>query len=122
MAEVSTKIWEISRAGLETEICPEIFRSHSSQSLRKTRDFDDCDCILRGPGNCLVPVTVPAAKGVPVQRCVTARKMKVDQATGRLDKHDPYKSRHSADGGFAKGSAPAYPPARSPPPRPLSTT
>ena len=26
----------------ETEICPEIFRSHSSQSLRKTRDFDDC--------------------------------------------------------------------------------
>ena len=42
MAEVSTKIWEISRAGLETEICPEIFRSHSSQSLRKTRDFDDC--------------------------------------------------------------------------------
>ena len=41
MAEVSTKIWEISRAGLETEICPEIFRSHSSQSLRKTRDFHD---------------------------------------------------------------------------------
>ena len=42
MAEVSTKIWEISRAGLETEICPEIFRSHSSQSLRKTRDYHDC--------------------------------------------------------------------------------
>ena len=65
-------------------------------------DEKGLDCILRGPGNCLVPVTVPAAKGVPVQRCVTARKIKVDQATGRLDKHDPYKSRHSADGGFAK--------------------
>ena len=53
MAEVSTKIWEISRAGLETEICPEIFRSHSSQSLRKTRDFDDwCVPVFVRGGRC----------------------------------------------------------------------
>ena len=60
------------------------------------------DCILNGPGNRLVNITVPASKGVPIQRCVTARKIKIDQATGCLDKNDPFKSRHSADGGFAR--------------------
>ena len=58
MAEVSTKIWEISRAGLrlETETCPEIFRSHSSQSLRRSQG--------RGPRRGPVPFYPSHSRGV----------------------------------------------------------
>ena len=77
-------------------------RDSPQRTQWEAADRKALDCILRVPGNRLVPVTVPAAAGVPIQRCVTARKIKIDQATGGLDQHDPFKSRHSADGGFAK--------------------
>ena len=51
-------------------------------------------------GNCLVPETEPIALGEPIARCVSARKIKIDPATGGLDSKSPLKSRHSCDGGF----------------------
>ena len=49
-------------------------------------------------GNRLVPEKVALDKNAPIMRCVTARKLKIDQATGRLADHNPFKSRHAGDG------------------------
>ena len=69
-------------------------------------DRQALNVILAGPGNCLVPVSEPESIGEPVARTVSpsrpARKLKVDQATGRLAAKDAYKSRHAVDGGFLK--------------------
>ena len=59
------------------------------------------DAILRA-GNKLVPVGVPEGKGVPIARTVTARRLKIDPATGRLAEKNAYKSRHALDGGYLK--------------------
>ena len=59
------------------------------------------NAILAYPGNRLVSRSVPASKGLVVAPCVTQRKLKVDQATGRLADTNPFKSRHGVDGGRA---------------------
>ena len=56
--------------------------------------------VILAAGNRLVPVTTARASGQPIARCVTARKLKLNQATGELDQHDPFKSRHSVDGAY----------------------
>jgi hypothetical protein len=53
--------------------------------------------VILAAGNRLVPITVPRNRGVPIARTVTARRIKVDQSTGSIEK---FKSRHSFDGGF----------------------
>ena len=63
-----------------------------------TLDRKGLESILQA-GNTLVPVTEPQELGVPIARTVTARKLKLNQATGELEKHNGFKSRHSLDGG-----------------------
>jgi len=57
------------------------------------------DAVLAWPGNRLVPVDVPGNLGIPVAPCVTQRRIKIDQATGRLASENAFKSRHCVDGG-----------------------
>ena len=57
------------------------------------------DSILRA-GNRLVKISLAKALGAVVARTVTTRKMKIDQDTKELDKHDPFKSRHAFDDTF----------------------
>ena len=59
------------------------------------------DAILKA-GNVLVPVSKPESLGVPIARTVTARRIKIDPATGRLAENNPFKSRHNVDGGYLK--------------------
>ena len=74
----------------------EVFESeHRDKWLEAERKA--LEVILACPGNRLVPITVPGASGTPIGRCVTQRSIKVDQATGVLDR---FKSRHCVDGGF----------------------
>ena len=56
------------------------------------------DALLVTPGNRLVPTSTPRNAGLPVAPCVTTRKLKLDKATGNLDGHNAYKSRHAFDG------------------------
>ena len=60
------------------------------------------DAILMYPGNRLVPLSVPGNAGLPIARCVSQRKIKVDAATGRLESRNSFKSRHCVDGGHLK--------------------
>ena len=60
------------------------------------------DAILMYPGNRLVPLSVPGDAGLPIARCVSQRKIKVDAATGRLESRNSFKSRHCVDGGHLK--------------------
>lgn len=62
-------------------------------------DTKALDALLSWAGNRLVPVSVPATAGLPVVPCVTQRKIKIDPATGGLDKRNAFKSRHCVDGG-----------------------
>ena len=57
------------------------------------------DVILAAPGNSLVPQRVPLEQGIPIAPCVSQRKIKIDQATNRLDARNAFKSRHCVDGG-----------------------
>ena len=59
------------------------------------------DAILKA-GNKLVPISVPADRGVPIARTVTARRLKLDPATGKLASKNAFKSRHNVDGGYLK--------------------
>ena len=59
------------------------------------------DAILRA-GNRLVPRWIPEKKGVPIARTVTARRLKIDPATGKLAEKNAFKSRHNVDGGYLK--------------------
>ena len=57
------------------------------------------DAILSHAGNRLVPQHVAHEKGIPIAPCVTQRRIKIDQATQRLESRNPFKSRHCVDGG-----------------------
>ena len=59
------------------------------------------EAILKA-GNTLVPISKPADLDVPIARTVTARRIKIDPATGKLAEHNPFKSRHNVDGGYLK--------------------
>jgi hypothetical protein len=63
------------------------------------------NAILALPGNRLVSRDIPANHGLVIAPCVTQRKLKIDQATGRLAATNPYKSRHCVDGGRATALA-----------------
>ena len=52
--------------------------------------------VIIANGNKLVPTSKPRSLGLPIARCVTARKIKVD-ANGELEKHNAFKSRHAYD-------------------------
>jgi hypothetical protein len=56
------------------------------------------EAILLYPGNRLVPISVPIEGGLPIARCVTQRRIKVDAATGRLESRNAFKARHCVDG------------------------
>jgi hypothetical protein len=83
---------------------------HVPSSKREVLASRDCESwlaadrkalnvILMQPGNRLVPESVPLNKGLPVARTVTQRRIKVEQSTGKLADHNPFKSRHCLDGG-----------------------
>jgi len=56
------------------------------------------EAILAYPGNRLVSIAVPNEAGLPIARCVTQRKLKIDPATGKFEDRNGYKSRHCVDG------------------------
>jgi hypothetical protein len=57
-------------------------------------DAKALDALTAISGNRLVPLSIPAAAGLPIMPCVTQRKLKVDPATGALAKLNAFKSRH----------------------------
>lgn len=67
------------------------------KDLWLTADRGALDAIIAA-GNSLVPRSELEKRGIPIARTVTVRKLKVDPATGGLDEHSPFKSRHSVDG------------------------
>ena len=47
-------------------------------------------------------MTKPNTLNVPIARTVTARRIKIDPASGKLAESNPFKSRHNVDGGYLK--------------------
>ena len=91
---------------VKTKLGPRIIRvPSSSKAVNKSHEREEwiaadrkaLDVILAMPGNVLAPREEALNKGVPIAKCVTARKVKVDQATGELAADNAFKSRHASD-------------------------
>jgi hypothetical protein len=88
--------------GLHQYVVPASARDVSNSPQRDSwlaADAKALDALTAISGNRLVPVSVPAAAGLPIVPCVTQRKLKVDPASGALAKLNAFKSRHCVDGG-----------------------
>jgi hypothetical protein len=88
--------------GTEQYQVPHSYKQVCSSAQRDkwiAADQKALNAILAMPGNRLVSRNVPAERGQIVAKCVTQRKLKVDQSSGRLAINNAFKSRHCVDGG-----------------------
>ena len=88
--------------GASTQAPPTRSAVEEPYKAQAEADRKALQAILNGSGNHLVPISVPKALGQPIARCVTQRRIKVEQSTGELAEHNAFKSRHCVDGGFLK--------------------
>ena len=91
---------------VKTQLGPRVIRvPSSSKAVNKSHEREEwiaadrkaLDVILAMPGNTLVPRQEALDQGIPIAKCVTARRVKVDQATGELAAENAFKSRHASD-------------------------
>ena len=107
--EPTVRLFDISRAyafkasqnviDVNTELGPRQFvvpatfkQAAQSEQASEWEEADRkaLDAILLYPGNRIVPISVPIDQGLPIARCVTQRRIKVDAATGGLESRRPW--------------------------------
>ena len=87
--------------GSQQFVVPSTYRAVLASAQKEewlAADQTALDAILAYPGNRLVSTSIPNEAGIPIARCVTQRKLKIDPSTKALARNG-FKSRHCVDGG-----------------------